>query len=94
MKRVQNYLTPAEAGYYTNTLWESAFKTAFDTLRGDARSRELSTQPAPAVSAANRKAGRQVRLFGTDFGFSSAQTSQSINKPHRTTQEGTHGKVR
>lgn len=93
MKRAQNYLMPAEAGYYTNTLWESAFKAAFDTLRGDARSRSLSARPA-AASASRGRTGAQVRLFGADFGLSSPQTSQSINKPHRTTQEGTHGKVR
>ncbi len=93
MKRTQSYLTPAEAGYYTNTLWENAFKTAFDTLRLDALSRGLSAPPADK-SAARRKSGGQVRLFGTDFGFSSSKTSQSINKPHRMTQEGSHGKVR
>lgn len=57
MKRASEYRMPAEAGYYTNTQWESAFKTAFDVLRSDAQSRTRFSQSrlSKHINDRNRK---------------------------------------
>lgn len=73
------FLSPAEAGYFTNAQWESAFRAAFETLRGD----------RPRAKASSR-----VRVFATAFGFSQSRSFKNNNRPNLMTQEGSNVKVR
>lgn len=73
------FLSPAEAGYFTNAQWESAFRGAFETLRAD----------RPQTKASSR-----VRVLASAFGFSQSRLFKNNNRPNLITQGGSHVKVR